>query len=50
MYSCPQSRLFPKEDAMEEQKPVGAVAIVAILTVVILVAWFGVYALSVARG
>lgn len=35
---------------MQEQKPVGAVAIVAILAVVILVTWFGVYALSVARG
>lgn len=35
---------------MNEQKPVGAVAIVAILTLTILVAWFGVYALSLARG
>lgn len=35
---------------MEEKRPVGALFVVGVLTVTILVAWFGVYALLMARG
>ena len=34
----------------DEKRPVGALLVVGVLTAVILVSWFGMYAISVWRG
>lgn len=33
-----------------EEKPIGAIGVIVVLTLVILIFWFGVYAIFFARG
>ncbi|BDG16230.1 hypothetical protein YIM73518_24800 [Thermus brockianus] len=49
-YHIPRIRQRPLGRKGMEEKPVGAIGVIVVLTLTILVFWLGVYALFFARG